>query len=352
MRKGMVFFFLLVLFVFSAHSLVSGADVIKLKVAEFNPATHPTSGLAQKFCEEINKRTNGRVELSFYPGGILLTAPKMFAGVTQGIADIGFSHVAYTRGRFPVTELFELPLGFPSSFVAGQAYNDFYEHFKPAEWNGVHVFHFYTTAPALVQTTSKPIRTLEDLKGVKIRATGQSSEVVKALGGTPVPVEMPDLYESLRRGVIDGATLDLSPLKYYKFADVMKYVTTSWRVGTMYIFYCVMNTNKWNSLPPDIKKIFTDAASELREKQVVLWDQIGMEGRDYFKSQGGQIVSLSDAETARWVKAVEPVIAAYKKDMVSKGYKEAEVDGWISYAKERIEYWKKWEKEKGMPSVF
>ena len=113
-----------------------------------------------------------------------------------------------------------------------------------------------------------------------------------------------------------------------------------------------MNTNKWNSLAPDIKKIFTDAASELREKQVVLWDQIGMEGRDYFKSQGGQIVSLSDAETARWVKAVEPVIAAYKKDMVSKGYKEAEVDGWINYAKERIEYWKKWEKEKGMPSVF
>lgn len=352
MKRSMVLLVLAVVFVLSIYSPGGGAEVIKLKVAEFNPITHPTSGLAQKFCEEINKRTNGRVELSFYPGGILLTAPKMFAGVTQGIADIGFSHIAYTRGRFPVTEIFELPLGFPSSFVAGQAYNDFYENFKPPEWNGVHVFHFYTTAPALVQTTSKPIRTLEDLKGVKIRATGQSSEVVKALGGTPVPIEMPDLYESLRRGVIDGATLDLSPLKYYKFADVMKHVTASWRVGTIYIFYCVMNTNKWNSLPPDIKKIFTDAAFELREKQVVLWDQIGIEGRDYFKNQGGQIIPLSDAETAKWVNAVEPVIAGYKKDMVSKGYTPTEVDKWLSYIRERIEYWKKQEKEKGMPSLF
>jgi TRAP-type transport system periplasmic protein len=352
MRKGLMLFVSVVAFIFFVCSLVSAAEVIKLKVAEFNPATHPTSVLAQKFCEEVNKRTNGRAELSFYPGGILLSAPKMFAGVTQGIADIGFSHVAYTRGRFPVTEMFELPLGFPSSFVAGQAYNDFYEKFKPPEWNGVHVFHFYTTAPSLVQTTSKPIKTLEDLKGVKIRATGQSSEVVKALGGTPVPIEMPDLYESLRRGVIEGATLDLSPLKYYKFADVIKYVTASWRVGTQYIFYCVMNANKWNSLPPDIKKILADTALEMREKQVVLWDQIGIEGRDFFKAQGGQIVPLSDTEVAKWVKAVEPVITAYKKEMVSKGYKEAEIDGWLTYTRERIEYWKKQEKEKGMPSLF
>ncbi len=339
-------------FVFSVYSFASGAEVIKLKVAEFNPATHPTSVLAQKFCDEVTKRSNGRAELSFYPGGILLSAPKMFAGVTQGIADIGFSHVAYTRGRFPVTEMFELPLGFPSSFVTGQAYNDFYEKFKPAEWNGVHVFHFYTTAPSLVQTASKPIRTLEDMKGVKIRATGQSSEVVKALGGNPLPIEMPDLYEALRRGVIDGATLDLSPLKYYKFADVIKYVTASWRVGTQYVFYAVMNLNKWNSLPPDIKKILADAASEMKEKQILLWDQIGIEGRDYFKAQGGQIISLPDAEVAKWVKAVEPVITAYKKDMVSKGFKESEIDNWLAYTNERIEYWKKQEKERGLPSTF
>jgi TRAP-type transport system periplasmic protein len=353
MRKSVAALLLAVVFVmFVSLSPVSGAEVIKLKVAEFNPSVHPTSGLAQKFCEEINKRSNGRVELSFYPGGILLSAAKMFAGVTQGIADIGFSHIAYTRGRFPVTEVLELPLGFPSGFVAGQVCNDFYEKFKPPEWNGVHVFHFFTTGPALVQTTSKPVKTLEDLKGVKIRATGQASEVVKALGGTPVPIEMPDLYESLRRGVIDGAMLDLSPLKYYKFADVIKYATASWRVGTIFIFYSVMNTNKWNSLPPDIKKIFTDVASEMREKQVVLWDQMSIESRDFFKNQGGQIIPLSDAETAKWANAVEPVIAGYKKDMISKGYKQAEVDGWINYVKERIEYWKRQEKEKGMPSVF
>src|SRR5271157_6074904 len=86
--------------------------------------------LFEKFCEEIKNRTGGRVQVSYYPGGTLLTAPKMAAGVATGIADIGLSNCGYTRGRFPVMEVMELQLGYPSSYIGTYAATDFYEKFK------------------------------------------------------------------------------------------------------------------------------------------------------------------------------------------------------------------------------
>ena len=154
------------------------------------------------------------------------------------------------------------------------------------------------------------------------------------------------------RHVIEGIVVDLSTLKYWKFADVVKYVTASWRLGTGFTFYCVMNKDKWNALPPDIKKIFDEVAFEAKEWQAALWNEMDIEGRDFFKSQGGQVIPLADVEANRWIKAVEPVTADYKKSMGSKGYKEADVDSWLSYIKERTEYWKKEEKQRGIPGPF
>ncbi len=352
MKKCAVLLLAVISLLFLMDSVVLGADVIKLKSANYLPPTHKMSLLGQKFCEEVNKRSNGRVEITYFPGGTLLSPVKMFTGITQNIADMGLSHIAYTRGRFPVTEVFDLPLGFPSGYVASQVSNDFYNKFKPAEWNSVHVLYLATSGPLVLHTVNKPVKTLEELKGLKIRATGAMSDVVKALGAVPLPIEMPDVYESLRRQVIDGIMVDLSPLKYWKFAEVEKYVTASWQLGTGYSFYFVMNKNKWNSLPPDIQKIFTDVAFETMNKQAALWNEMDIEGRDLFKSQGGQVLNLTDAEAAKWVKAVEPVIAAYKKDMTSKGHKAADVDSWINYVKERIDYWKKQEKQRGITAPF
>jgi TRAP-type C4-dicarboxylate transport system substrate-binding protein len=105
-------------------------------------------------------------------------------------------------------------------------------------------------------------------------------------------------------------------------------------------------------LTPDVQKIFTEVAFEAKEKQAVLWNQMDIEGLELFKSTGGQVQTLSDAEAAKWVKAVEPIIEAYKKDMAAKGFKEADVDTWLKFIKERIQYWTKQEKEKKIASPF
>jgi TRAP-type C4-dicarboxylate transport system substrate-binding protein len=352
MRKSITLLLFVIVFVFSTQPLARGADVIKLKGANYLPVTHPMSLLSGWFCDEVKKRTNGQVEITYYPGGTLLNPVKMYDGVLTGITDLGFSHIQYTRGRFPVMEVFDLPLGFPSGWTATGVATDFFNKYKPKEWDDVQVLYVTTSGPIILQTVSKPVKTLEDLKGLKIRAVGQMSDIIKALGGVPIPLQMPDVYDSLLRGVIEGVTVDLSTLKYWKFAEVTKYVTADWQLGTGITFYWVMSKRKWDGLPPDIQKIFIEVASEAREKQAALWDQMDIEGRDLFTSKGGQMIYLSDAEAAKWIKAVEPVIGDYKKSMVSKGHKDADVDGWVKYIKERIEYWHKEQKRRGIPSVF
>ena len=139
------------------------AEVIKLKFANYFPPTHGNSAAFEKYCKEINKRTNGKVEMNYYTGGTLLTAPKMAAGIATGIADIGLAHVSYSRGRFPVMEIFELPLGYPSPWIATHTVNDFYDKFKPKEFDAYHVLVFSTSPESVVQTLNKKTVALEDL---------------------------------------------------------------------------------------------------------------------------------------------------------------------------------------------
>ena len=149
------------------------ADPIKLKFANYFPVVHKNTVFGKEFADEIKKRTGGRVEISYYAGGTLLTAPKMATGVASGIADIGMAHCGYSRGRFPVMELMELPIGSPSAYVSTHVANDFFDKFKPKEWNDFVPLIFSTSPPAVLQTLTKPVRSLEEVKGLKIRGDGK-----------------------------------------------------------------------------------------------------------------------------------------------------------------------------------
>ena len=342
-----------VLLVLSVYSLSGAADTpIKLKFANYFPPTHKNSTLFGEFSQEINKKSGGKIDISYYPGGTLLSAPKMAAGVVTGIADIGLAHFAYSRGRFPVMEAIELPLGFPSAWVGAGVANEFYEKFRPKELDQFHPLAFCASTPNVIGTLTKPVRTLEELKGMKIRGTGRIGDIVKALGATPMPIEMVDLYEALRRGVLDGNLGSAEQLEGFKIGELLKYVTASWKTGGCFGFYVMMSKHKWDGLPSDMQKLFTDVSNEYRDKWGIAFNSIDFGGIEYLKKNGGQVINLSDAETAKWVRAVQPVIADYKKDLVAKGYKEQEVDTWINFIKERTEYWKAQEKARKIPSVY
>ncbi|MCX5806432.1 MAG: TRAP transporter substrate-binding protein [Proteobacteria bacterium] len=349
MRKGAFVLGLIVSILFSTYCQ---ADVIKLKFANYFPPMHKNSIIMEKYCKELNKKLAGKVEITHYTGGILLTAAKIATGIGAGVADIGLSHCSYSRGRFPVMEIMELPLGFPSSWVATHAANDFYNKFKPKEWDNYQTLMFSTSPPCVVQTLTKPVKTLEDIKGLKIRGTGRIADITKALGALPMPLEMVDVYESLRRGVLEGNLGNFEQMKGFKIGELLKYNTASWKISSVNIFYVIMNKAKWNSLPADVQAVITDYTKGFLEEWAVSWNDIEIEGREFFLKQGGQIIPLADTEANRWIKAVEPIIAEYKKDMVSKGYKADEVDNWVNFLRERVEYWKGQEKARNIPTAY
>ena len=139
-------------------------------------------------------------------------------------------------------------------------------------------------------------------------------------------------------------------LKGWKLGELEKYVTASWMVGNTNTFYVVINREKWNRLPADLKKIFDEVAMEFKEKHALAWNESDTEAIQLFKQQGGQVTALDEAEAARWKKAVEPVIDEYKQKSVSAGFKAAEVDAWITFIRERVAYWTKTANEKGIKS--
>ena len=333
-----------------APTPAAAAEPIRLKFSNYFPPASEISKIGEEFVADMDKRTGGRVEITYYPGGSLLKASATFMGVAQGAADIGLSGCQYTQGRMPVTEVLGEPLGYPDAWVGVHVANDFYKQFKPKEWDPVHVLWMHASG-ITVMMTKKPVRKMEDLKGMIIRAPGRIGEAIKALGGTPAPTEMAEVYDALSKGVVHGVYTGVMGLKDWRFAEVVKYTTLSWEVSSVYPFYVVMNKNSWNKLPEDIKEIFNKASQEYEEKFALAWNGAEVNGKEYGSKQGVEFITLSKEEAARWRQAVRPVREGFEKDMVTKGFAKTDVANWFSFTQGRIDYWTKKQAQSGIKSA-
>jgi len=294
----------------ATSALSAGVKPTKLTFSIFFPPTHGQTKAAMDWAKEIEKRTENKVQIDIFAGGTLTKAPQCYSGTVKGISDLGFSLFAYTRGRFPVMAAVDLPMGYPNGKVASRVAQEFAKAFKPKELSDVKVLYLHAHGPGLLHT-KKPVKKLEDLKGMKIRATGLSAKIVKALGGVPVAMPQGGTYEALKKGVVEGTFGPMEVLKGWKQAEVIKYTTECYSIGYTTTFFVVMNLDKWNALPADIKKIFDEVSDKYTDVHGNVWDSTDQEGRKYTLSLGNEIISLSDEESARWRKVVEPVINDY-----------------------------------------
>ena len=310
--------------VISLHPVAAEAATVKLTYSNFFPPTHIQSKLAEAWCQEVEKQTGGKVKVEYYPGQTLTKAKQVYDGVVQGLSDIGFSVFAYTRGRFPVMAAVDLPLGYTSGKAATAVIMKVYQQFNPKELSDTKVMYLHAHGPGLVHS-KKPIRKMEDMKGMKFRAHGTSALVVKALGGTPVPKPMPETYEMLQKGVVDGAVYPLEANKGWKLGEVTGYSTAAFSAAYTTSFFVVMNKDKWNSLPADVQKIIEDINGEWVVKHGEAWDSSDMAGIKFFLNQGGELIGVDAKEQSRWKKAVAPIVDEYIKDASAKGINAKEV---------------------------
>lgn len=197
-------------FVLTVHPAFA-QEVITLRYAHFMPPPTAQAINSDQWCKEVEKRTNGKVKITFYPGSTLMPAPQTYDSVVKGIADIGWSIMSYTRGKFPLTEVIDLPLGYKSGYVATKLINAYYDKFKPKEFDETKVLYLHAHGPGIL-TTKKPVYKLEDLKGMKIRSTGLSAKIVQALGAAPVGMPITETYDAagsrLSFSERDGVTMN------------------------------------------------------------------------------------------------------------------------------------------------
>ncbi len=217
-------FVLAIIFVVGAVPFQAQAqDVIKLKYSDIYAPAHKNGILAQQWCKEVEKRTNGKVKITHFPGGTLTPPPQTYDSVVKGIADIGHTLAAYSAGRFLLTEVLGQPIGFTSGYQATKTCNAYYKKFKPKEFDDTKIMYIHGHGPGMFQTV-KPVSSIDDIKGRRIKANTENAPIAVALGAAPVALPITETYDACLKGLLDGLLLPIEPLKGWKFADVIKTV--------------------------------------------------------------------------------------------------------------------------------
>lgn len=277
---------------------------------------------AREISDRVAAETPHTIEFEFYPGGLLLQATEIYQGVADGAAHIGSTCPLYTMGMFPLTMGLELP-GYnnDNALVASVTMHEAWKASPELqkEHDRVKVMFFWATGPGDFMT-NKPVRTMEDLAGLQIRAAGGSALAISALGGTPVSMPMSDSYINLQSGNVDGILAPTDTLKGFKLAEVTKYITKTPFVGYNVIFVKVMNLDTWNSFPPSVQKIFDEVNEEyvikygkLRTDHTVIGQQYAV---DAYKHA---VFELDAAERARWMEKIIAVPEKWVADTAAKG---------------------------------
>lgn len=313
---------------------------VTLKFADFFPPTHPASvQMMQAWGKKVEEATDGLVKVDYYPAGTLLKNGDIYEGVVSGVADVGHDVSGYNKGRLPVLNAMYLGgVEYKSAKVSCNVARDLINEFKPKELEDTQLMFLYGIAPGVLMTT-KPVRNLEDLQGMTIRASGTNVDTLKLLGATPVGITIAETYDSMSKGVVDGALLPAETLKGFKLGEVTKYVTeTSLLYNTVH--YCTMNKDVWNSFPKDIQDKINQVNEEISNVAGDLFDQINKEGLEYTQKENGvEVITLSDEENARWLEKLKPLHGDYIKVMNDKGIEGQKVMDKI------IEFSEKYNKE-------
>ena len=299
-----------------------GAQTV-LKAHSFSGPQAPDQALhLVPWSEKVNKAAGGRLKIEVYTnmqlGGKPADLPQQ---LDDGVVDIIFHLPGFSPGRFPGMEGTEL--AFTNVGVsAGQSpavYEWANRWLKDSEFKGMRILAIHATDASILHTRDKPIRTLDDFKGVKLRVPGRFvGETAKALGATPVGIPLPGVYEALARGQVDGMFINWAIVPAYRFYEVTKnhMETPVYQSPLM----TLMSQRSYDKLPPDLKTVI-DENSGLEYTKYIgkVWDGLTEGARKATRDAGGNVYALSDQERARWVAAVDPVYKLWIEEMNKRG---------------------------------
>ncbi|SIP96512.1 TRAP-type C4-dicarboxylate transport system, substrate-binding protein [Rhizobium sp. RU35A] len=301
------------------------ADVV-LKLHHFLPpqATIPSTVL-QPWADKIKADSGGRIQVEIYPAMQLGGKPgDVVDQVKDGVVDIGWTLIGYTPGRFPKSEAFELPFMVTTGEATSVAFYEYYQKHLKDELKDYHVLAVHTHGPGLLHTIqSKPIKSLADMKGLKLRGTSKVvNQMLEAMGAAAVGMPVTTVPESLSKSVIDGTVVPWEVTPSIKIAELApNHTSFSGKTGLYTAaFLFAMNKDSYDALPADLKKVIdANSGKDLAAKFGAAMDAGDVKGKALADKAGNTTYVLDEAETAKWKEQGDKVTKNWIAEMDKKG---------------------------------
>jgi len=300
------------------------AQEVTLKLHQFLPAQANVPKLIlDVWADKVEEDSEGRIKIDRFPsmqlGG---KPPELMDQAIDGVADIVWTVVGYTPGRYPSTEVFELPFMMTNARAVSHAYWEMFEkHMKDTEFKDVHILATWVHGPGLIHSAD-PVETPEDLVGMKIRGGGRSvNALLEELGATPVGMPVPAIPEGLSKGVIDGTTIPWEVTSALKVPELVENHTefTGKALYTL-TFVLAMNKDKYESLPEDLQKVIDDNSGlEFSVFAGGTMADADDPSREFALDNGNNVITLDEEQTAVWRERAQPIYDKWVADMAEKG---------------------------------
>jgi TRAP-type transport system periplasmic protein len=300
---------------------LASAGAIELKLAYFVGDQHAMSQWLVKWANNLERDSSGRITVKRFPGSQMGPVQQHYDFVRTGQADVAWFLHGATPGRFPLTEIVQVPYLVGSAEIGTKVLNDpeLRSKYLDAEHRGVKVLLLLTHQPGNVHTTKKPIRTVEDMKGLRLRfASPTIRDFVSALGGTPVGVLPTEQVEQLQKGTIDGVFIDYGGAGIaFKMGGILKYSTEMYSYVSS--FGVAMNPDFWNKLPPDLQALVTKSMTGVEKEVGEAWDRLDIPGKKALIDGGAEAIHLAPEENAKFRTIGATVAEAKVNELESKG---------------------------------
>jgi TRAP-type C4-dicarboxylate transport system substrate-binding protein len=300
----------------------ANSETIKMKLHSFGSPKQPeTKWIFEPLQKDLERHSGGTLSFQVYYGMALGGKPRdLISQAENGVVDMSYTLPAYHAGRFPILTGLELPFIGRSGEIFSQVAWDWLDKYAHAEFKNLKVVTLNAIDVGILHTTKRPVRKLEDFKGLKIRVAGRYiGMAVKALGGVPVQMPLPAVYESLARGQTQGMMIPWMITIPFKYAEVTKYHTDVPIYHTLLL--TAMNMGTWNKLDAKQKKaVEMSTGKSFATRYGAKWDSMADPGRQIAKKKGNEIILLSASEDARWRAAARGAHEAWMSDMDRKGH--------------------------------
>lgn len=285
----------------------------ELKLATFVPPSHIIyAKVLTPWAAEVEKRSGGRLTVRMFPsmqlGG---KPPELYRQTVQGISDICFTLPGYTSADFPMMALTELPGVARTAEEGTRKMWSNMEKFLGRDYKGTKVLMLWNADSASLMCRSKAVRTIADMKGLKVRTpSAAQSAQIEALGATPIDMPAPAIYNNLERGVIDAAMIPMTAALDFKLIEVAQHYTINAPLGRS-PFLVAMNEGRYNKLPADLRKVIDDTTGlGLSLQGAQAYDNQAEAALKAVRERKHNVIALTDAEAKTWQDGFKGVIAA------------------------------------------